>query len=97
MLYAKQGRSRQFTTQAARDKFLADEIKALTAHEKAQQSRVTDLENDVAGAKDSLQDALSRAEDQRKSDNDRREELRRKGEELAELKSKSDDMQEQRK
>ncbi|ORX40107.1 RecF/RecN/SMC [Kockovaella imperatae] len=97
VLYAKQGRSRQFTTQAARDKFLTDEIKALKGHEKAQQKRVSDLEKDVAEAKDGLRDLLARAEEQRRTDGENRESMAKMGEESTQLKAKLDEMQEQRK
>ena len=58
---------------------------------------MTDLEKDVAGAKDGLQEVLARGEEQQKTDGDNRDNLRKMGEEATQLKAKLDDMQEQRK
>lgn len=97
MLYAKQGRSQQFATQAARDKFLKDEIRSLETFEKTQQKRVEDLRNDVEMAKEQLQDVVQRSEAQEKGEVEKRDNLRRMGEEVVDLKKKVDQMQEQRK
>jgi structural maintenance of chromosome 3 (chondroitin sulfate proteoglycan 6) len=97
VLYAKQGRAQQFTTQAARDRYLNDEIKSLKAYEKAQQTRVDDLKKDVEGAKAHLADAMARSEEGRKGDDERRERLKTMGEEIARLRSQIEGLQEQRK
>lgn len=97
VLYAKQGRSRQFTTQAARDKYLHDEIKSLKGYEKTQQKRVEDLQKDVEGAKTQLEEVLIRSKQQASEDGERRENLRAMGEEVTKLKAEVDAMQEQRK
>ena len=97
VLYAKQGRSRQFATQAARDKYLNDEIKSLKAYEKTQQKRVEDLQNDVEGARSQLEEVMARSREQANEENERRESLRTMGEESAKLKSEMDAMQEQKK
>lgn len=97
VLYAKQGRSQQFATQAARDKFLKDEIKSLETFEKTQRKHVEDLRNDVEMAKKQLQDVVQRSEAQEKGEVEKRDNLRRMGEEVVELKKKVDQMQEQRK
>lgn len=97
MLYAKQGRSRQFSTQAARDKYLNDEIKSLKGYEKTQQKRVEDLQKDVEGAKSQLEEVMTRSRQQAREDTDRRENLRSMGEEVTKFKAEVDAMQEQRK
>jgi structural maintenance of chromosome 3 (chondroitin sulfate proteoglycan 6) len=97
VLHAKQGRSRQFTTQAARDKFLADEIKSLKGYEKTQQKLVESLTSDVEGAKTQLEELLASSRQQAKEDADRRENLKQMGEEMTRLKGEVDGMQEQKK
>jgi structural maintenance of chromosome 3 (chondroitin sulfate proteoglycan 6) len=97
VLYAKQGRAQQFSTQAARDKYLNDEIKALKVHEKTQQKRVEDLKKDVEGAKTQLAEVAARSAAHTKSEEERRETVRKMGEEVSELKATVDGMQEQRK
>jgi structural maintenance of chromosome 3 (chondroitin sulfate proteoglycan 6) len=97
VLYAKQGRAQQFTTQAARDKYLNDEIKSLRAYEKTQQKRVDDLSKDVEGAKAQLEEVIERARDQAQTEEDRRNSLKTMGEEITELKKEVDEMHEKRK
>jgi structural maintenance of chromosome 3 (chondroitin sulfate proteoglycan 6) len=97
ILYAKQGRSKQFANQAARDAYLTDEIKSLKAYEKTQQKRVDDLRKDVEGAKTQLAEAMARSEEGRKADDERRDKLRQMGEEVTETRKRIDVMQEQRK
>ena len=96
-MYAKQGRAQQFTTQAQRDRYLNDDIKSLKAYEKAQQKRVEDLRKEVDGGKQQLADVMARSEDHNRNEEERRENLRKMGEEVSALKKKVDDMQEQRK
>lgn len=97
VLHAKQGRSRQFSTQAARDKFLNDEIKSLKGYEKTQQKLVENLTSDVEGAKIQLEELMATSRQQAKEDAERRENLKNMGEEMAKLKGEVDAMQEQRK
>ena len=97
MLYAKQGRAQQFTTQAARDQYLSDEIKQLKAYEKTQTRRISDLEGEVDGAKAQLSAAAERSAEQTQKDEERREKLRQMAEEVATHRAKVDSMQEQRK
>ena len=97
VLYAKRGRAQQFTTKAARDKYLSDEIKSLKVYENTQQKRVEDLTKDVDGAKEHLADILSKSADQTKQNEERREKLKSMGEEVTGLRSRVDGMQEQRK
>jgi len=97
VLHAKQGRSRQFSTQAARDKFLNDEIKSLKGYEKTQQKLVETLTSDVEGAKTQLEELMATSRQQAQEDAERRENLKNMGEEMAKLKGEVDAMQEQRK
>ncbi|KAK4689553.1 structural maintenance of chromosome 3 (chondroitin sulfate proteoglycan 6), partial [Tremellales sp. Uapishka_1] len=97
VLYAKQGRAQQFTTQAARDSYLNEEIKSLKAYEKAQQKRVDDLNKDVEGAKGQLAEVMAKSQELRRDEEERRDNLRKMGEEVSELKVQVDGMQEQRK
>ena len=97
MLYAKQGRVQQFTTKAARDKFLNDEIKSLKAYERAQQKRVEDLKKDVEGATAQLEEVVARAGEEAKGEEDRRAGLKKMSEDVSRLKGSLDQMQEQRK
>lgn len=97
VLYAKQGRAQQFTTQAARDKYLNDEIKSLQAYEKTQQKRIDDLSKDVDGATEHLAEVMIRSEEQSQNQDEQRSRLRKMGEEVTELRTKVDGMQEERK
>ncbi|WVQ96685.1 hypothetical protein IAU59_003791 [Kwoniella sp. CBS 9459] len=97
VLFAKQGRAQQFTTQAARDKYLRDEIKSLQAYEKDQQKRVDSLQKDVENAKDQLTEVVARSEEQARSEGERRDNLRKMAEEITTLRTNLDGMQEQRK
>lgn len=97
MLYSKQGRAQQFTTQAARDRFLNAEIKSLRAHGRIQQTRVVDLRSDVEGARNQLTEVVERAQVHSRTEVERRENLRRMGQEVSDLKATVDRMQEQRK
>ena len=97
VLYAKQGRAQQFTTQAARDNYLFGEIKALKAYEKDQQKRAETLGKDVESAKSHLNEVGKRSSELARNDEERRENLGKMGEEVSSLKSKLDGMQEQRK
>ena len=97
VLYSKQGRAQQFTTQVARDRYLNDEIKSLRGHETTQQKRVQDLGEDVAGAKVQLSEVVDRAEEQSRTEEERRENLRKMGQEISDLKHTVDGQQEQRK
>ena len=96
-MYAKQGRAQQFTTQAARDKYLNEEIKSLKAYEKAQQKRVDDLRKEVDGARTQLAEVVTRTQQANDEDEQRRDDLKSKSEEMASLRGKVDGMQEQRK
>ncbi|WWD18464.1 hypothetical protein CI109_102916 [Kwoniella shandongensis] len=97
VLFAKQGRSQQFNNQAARDRYLNDEIKALKAYEKDQQKRVDALRKDVESAKNQLAEVVERSEEQARGENERRDNLRKMSEEVTQLRANLDDMQEQRK
>jgi len=97
VLNAKQGRGKQFTTKAARDKYLSDEIKSLKAYERTQQTRVEELSRDVDGAKGHLAEVLSKSEEQSQKNADSREKLKSMSEEVTSLRSRVDEMQEQRK
>lgn len=97
VLYAKQGRSQQFTTQAARDQFLAGEIKSLKAYEKQQQKHIDALRKDVANARTQLEEASERTREHARNEDERRENIRRMAEESAELRKNIDGMQEHRK
>ena len=97
VLYAKQGRAQQFTSQAARDKYLDDEIEALRAYEQTQQSRVEELSRDVDGAKEHMAEVLARSESSTQQDEDRRKQLKEMSQEVTELRAKVDAMQEKRK
>lgn len=97
VLYAKQGRAQQFTTQAARDKYLRDEIASLKAYETTQQKRVNDLTTEVENAKQNLDEVLGKNEEQSQKSEERRDRIRNMSEEVTALKEKADGMQEQRK
>lgn len=97
LLYSKQGRAQQFATQAARDKFLNDEIKSLRSHERSQQKREEDLRQDVDGAKTQLGEVVERSEEQSRTEGEQRDNLRSLGTEVSKLKAAVDGMQEQRK
>lgn len=76
---------------------MTDEIKSLQAYEKSQQKRIEDLSKDVEGATEHLAAVLARSEEQSQQQDEQRNRLKRMGEEVTELKSKIDGMQEQRK
>ncbi|AFR94978.2 chromosome associated protein [Cryptococcus neoformans C23] len=97
VLFAKQGRAQQFATQAARDEYLRDEIKALEEHEKNQGRRVEILQNEVAGAKEQLAQLSAKSEQQAQGENDRRENLKKMNEEIAQLQTNIAGMHEQKK
>lgn len=97
VLFAKQGRSRQFASQADRDQFLNKEITSLQAFEKQQQKTIGDLQRDVANAKTSLEETSKRAQDQMQGEEEKREHLKQMSEEAAKLKVDLDGMQEKRK
>ena len=97
VLYSKQGRAQQFTTQAARDRYLNAEIRSLRLHERTQQKCVEDLGVDVEGAKVQLSELVDRAEQQSRTEEERRESLRKMGQEISDLKAAVDGQQEQRK
>jgi structural maintenance of chromosome 3 (chondroitin sulfate proteoglycan 6) len=97
VLYAKQGRAQQFTTQAARDEYLRNEITSLRAYETTQQQRVDDLTTEVENAKQYLDEVLAKNEEQSQKSEARRDRLKSMSEEVTALKEKVDGMQEQRK
>ena len=97
VLYAKQGRSRQFPTQAARDAFLKDEIKSLEKHEKAQQKQIDSLTTDLDVARTQSSDADKQCQDLMANEDDRRENVRKMAEESSRLKRDIDEMQEHKK
>lgn len=97
VLFAKQGRSRQFASQAARDRYLDDEIKSLKTYERGQQTRVTDLQTSVEGAQSQLSAVSARATRNTETEAERREQLKEMSEQAATLRKKVDEMQEQRK
>lgn len=97
VLYAKQGRSKTFKSKADRDKFLNDEIKSLKVHEKAQEARVDQLNTDVGAGKRHLGEVTARAASAAEDEEERRENLRKMGEEVAGLKKQSEELQEERK
>ena len=96
-LYAKQGRAQQFTTQADRDRYLSDEIKALKAYEKTQQKRVDELKKDLNGAKKNMTEVLSRSQAAIQQEDDRRTKFKEMSQEVLDLRTKVDTLQEQRK
>lgn len=96
-MFAKQGRAQQFATQAARDEYLRDEIKALEEHEKNQGLRVEILQKEVAGAKEQLAQLSAKSEQQAQGENDRRENLKKMNEEIAQLQTNIAGMHEQKK
>jgi len=97
VLYAKQGRAQQFTTQASRDEYLRNEITSLRAYETTQQQRVDDLTTEVENAKQYLDEVLAKNEEQSQKSEARRDRLKSMSEEVTALKEKVDGMQEQRK
>lgn len=97
VLFAKQGRAQQFATQAARDEYLRDEIESLQEHEKNQTERVEILQKEVAGAKEQLAELSSKSDQQAQSENDRRENLKKMNEEVAQLQKNIASMHEQKK
>lgn len=96
-LYAKQGRAQQFTTQAARDRYLNDEIKALRTYEQTQQKRVDDLTKEVDGAKEHMAEVLARSESATQQEDERRTKFKEMSQEVLDLRSKVDNLQEKRK
>jgi structural maintenance of chromosome 3 (chondroitin sulfate proteoglycan 6) len=96
-LYAKQGRSRQFNNQAARDKYLSDEIKALRAFEKSQEKQLQALEKEVENARNQLEEAVARSQEHAQAEEERRASIKKLAEDSARLKKEQDEMQEERK
>lgn len=96
-LYAKQGRTRQFKSKADRDAFLTNQVSELTAYEKLQGKTVTNLERDVVNAKSQLKDITERAAEQLQGEDERRESLKKMGEDATHLKAEVDNRQEKRK
>ncbi len=97
MLYAKQGRTRQFRSQAERDAYLNNEIKSLESYEKQQKKTIGDRERDVQGAKTHLEEVTKRSAEQQDGEEGQRETLKRMSEEQAKLKIDLDNMKEKRK
>lgn len=97
VLLDKQGRAQQFRTQAERDAYLTSEVKSLKSYEKTQQKRIDDLRNEVDGAKTQLAEIVARSAEYLRNEEERREKLKHLSEEVSELKSNVDGMQEQRK
>ncbi|WRT67771.1 uncharacterized protein IL334_004744 [Kwoniella shivajii] len=97
VLFAKQGRAQQFTTKAARDKYLNGEIKALKDYEKDQQKRVNSLQTDLNSARDQLAQVVTQTKERGQEETERREKLRTMAESVTALKGNLDGMQERRK
>lgn len=97
VLFAKQGRARQFASQADRDQYLNKQIQGLQAFEQQQRKTINDLQRDVANARTSLEETAKRAKDQLQGEEERREQLKQMSEEAAKLKVDLDGMQEKRK
>jgi structural maintenance of chromosome 3 (chondroitin sulfate proteoglycan 6) len=97
LLYAKQGRSRQFASQAERDANLGTEIKNLQGYEKQQQKRIANLQQDVEGAKANLAEVAAKSEEQARGEDEQRDVLKQMSEEVSKLKTDQDNMQEKRK
>jgi structural maintenance of chromosome 3 (chondroitin sulfate proteoglycan 6) len=96
-LYSKQGRITQFTTVAARDKFLNDEIKKIKALEQTQAKNAEELDGEVEGARRRLEDLANKSADVRQSLDDRKERLRELVDDLAKLKDEQLQLTERRK
>lgn len=60
LLFAKQGRSRQFSSQAERDAFLNKEIKATKTAQTAQHQRAQEIAVQIQTAREDLEDAAER-------------------------------------
>jgi structural maintenance of chromosome 3 (chondroitin sulfate proteoglycan 6) len=60
LLYAKQGRSRQFSTQAERDAFLNKEIKSTKAAHAAQAGRAQEISGQIETARQDIEEAAER-------------------------------------
>ncbi len=60
LLYAKQGRAQQFSTQAERDAFLNKEIKSTKTAQAAQAQRIKDLAAQVRAAQKDLEESTQR-------------------------------------
>lgn len=97
MLYAKQGRSRQFRSQAERDTYLSNEIKSLQSFEQQQQKTIADRKKDVEGAKNHLDEVTARSSEGQQDEEGQRETLKKMSEEQTKLKIDLDSMKEKRK
>lgn len=97
MLYAKQGRARQFRSQAERDAYLSNEIKSLDSFEKQQQKTIADRKKDVEGAKAQLEEVAARSAEQQQDEEGQRETLKKMSEDQTKLKIDLDSMKEKRK
>lgn len=96
-MYAKQGRTRQFKSQADRDNYLKQEISNLKSYEKHLQKTIDSLRRDVDGAKAQLDEVAARSEAQNRGEDERRDALKEASESIAKLKTDLDTMQEKRK
>lgn len=97
VLYAKQGRARQFRSQAERDAFLSDEIKSLESFQQQQQKTISERKKEVEGAKAHLEEVSARSEEQQQGEEGQRETLKQMSEEQTKLKIDLDTMKEKRK
>lgn len=97
MLYAKQGRARQFRSKAERDAYLTNEIKSLDSYEKQQRKTTVDREKDVQGAKTHLEEVTARSAEHQDDEEGQRETLKKMSEEQTKLKIDLDSMKEKRK
>ncbi|BEJ13833.1 hypothetical protein CspHIS471_0310070 [Cutaneotrichosporon sp. HIS471] len=97
VLYAKQGRTRQFRSKADRDAYLTNEVRSLESYAKQQQKTIADREKDVQGAKTHLEEVSARSAEQQDGEEGQRETLKRMSEEQAKLKTDLDSMKEKRK
>lgn len=97
VLYAKQGRARQFKSKAERDTYLNNEIKSLASWEKQQGKVIADLKRDAESAKAQLEEVTAKASEQQSGEEEQRERLKQMSEETSKLKTDLDSMQEKRK
>ncbi|WOO77394.1 Chromosome segregation protein sudA [Vanrija pseudolonga] len=97
VLYAKQGRTRQFKSKAERDNYLNQEITNLKSYEKHLQKTIDSLRRDLDGAKAQLDEVAARSEAQNRGEDERRDALKEASESISKLRTDLDTMQEKRK
>jgi len=96
-LYAKQGRSNQFSTQRERDTYLNGEIEKLKILIPAAQNRLDDTQSEVLRAKEAYKEAGEKAKNVVSALDGRKEALKALAEEVQELNAKKHELVEQRK